>query len=474
MRKAILILFTFMMVMVSACSTPAGGNPGGSQTTGSTGSNNQDNRNNTNTNNNAATPIEEGMPVDETKDGKKTVVVSMLAADDFYLQAKQKYEAQHPNTTIQFKEFPTDGATMNPAEVERYIKQITTEVLSGKGADLYAVTTIPLPIDKYVNKKAFVNLEELIKRDKGFDSGLYQMNIIENSRMNDGIYTLPLQFYMEALFGDAANIENAGVTIDDKNWTWSEFAEISKELANKGGHSVSMGNWPPELLLNNLISDNYAKLVNGRTASFDSAFFTDLLKQVKSLYDDKVIKSEYVDSQKTNFTYSIITSPSDYLIRLGLYYSNGKFYQKPHSADQQSGVSFSVTRELAMNANSTVKGEAWNFMKFLMSEEMQSLTEQTGISINKEVNDKAIKDLVKQGGVNDPKAGKAIEASEENLQPFKEMVSKARLRNYGYNDEHNKLSTIIAEEAKAFFTGQKTAESTAKLMQNRIMSYLNE
>lgn len=462
MKRMIIICMSFVFAVgLTACKGT------------STSSNNQDNRNKMNTNNVAA-PIEEGMPLDETKGGKKTVVVSMLAVDGFYLQAKQKYEAQHPNTTIQFKEFPTEGATMKPAEVERYIKQITTEVLSGKGADLYAVSTIPLPIDKYVNKKAFVNLEELIKRDKTFDPSLYQMNIVENSRMNDGIYTLPLQFYMEALFGDAANIENAGVTIDDKNWTWSEFAEISKELANKGGHSVSMGNWPPELLLNNLVSDNYAKLVNGRTASFDSAFFTDLLKQVKSLYDNKVIKSEFVDSKKTNFTYSIITSPSDYLLRLGLYYNNGKIYQKPHSADQHSGVSFSATRELAMNANSTVKGEAWNFMKFLMSEEMQSFPEQTGISINKAVNDKAIKDLVKKGVVSDPKAGKAIEASEENLQPFKGMVSEARLRNYGYNDEHNKLSTIITEEAKAFFTGQKSAEATAKLMQNRIMSYLNE
>ncbi|WP_082927047.1 ABC transporter substrate-binding protein [Paenibacillus tuaregi] len=456
MRKAMSILFMFIIVIVSACSAPTGGQ---------TSSNNP---------NNATALSEEGMPLDETKGGKKTVVVSMLAADDFYLQAKQKYEAQHPNTTIQFKEFPAEGATLNPAEVERYIKQISTEVLSGKGADLYAVSTIPLPIDKYVNKKAFVNLEELIKRDKTFDPNLYQMNIIENSRMNNGIYTLPLQFYMEALFGDAANIGNAGVTIDDKNWTWSEFAEISKKLADKGGHSVSLANWAPELLLNNLVSDNYPKLVNGQTASFDSAFFTDLLKQVKSLYDNNIIKSENVDSKKTNFTYSIITSPSDYLLRLGLYYSNGKIYQKPHSADQQSGVSFSVTRELAMNANSKVKGEAWNFMKFLMSEEIQSLTKENGISINKAVNDKAVQDLVKQGSVNNPKAGKALEASEENLQPFKEMVSEARLRDYGYNDEHNKLSAIITEEAKAFFTGQKTAEATAKLMQNRIMSYLNE
>lgn len=463
MKKAMIILFTFIMVMVSACSAPTGGNQGGAQTTDKTSSNS----------NNQAKE-DEGMPVDETKDGKKTVVVSLLAADDFFLQAKQKYEAQHPNTTIEFKEFPAEGAMLSPAEVERYAKQTTTEVLSGKGADLYAVSVVPLPIEKYVNKKAFVNLEELIQRDNTFDPSLYEMNIIENSRMNDGIYTLPLQFNLEVLFGDAANIENAGVTIDDKKWTWSDFAEISKELANKGGHSVSMDNWPPEQLLNNLVSDNYAKLVNGRTASFDSALFIDLLKQVKALYDDNIITSEVMGgSQKTNFLHSRILSPSDYLVRLSLYYENAKIYQKPHSADQQSGVSFSVTRELAMNANSTVKGEAWNFMKFLMSEEMQSFPQLSDISINKAVNDKAIKDVVEKG-INDPKVGKVIKATEENLQPFKELVSEARLRNYGYDDEHNMFSKIIAEEATAFFTGQKSAEATAELIQNRITTYLNE
>ncbi|MFD0693703.1 hypothetical protein ACFQZT_06310 [Paenibacillus sp. GCM10027628] len=38
----------------------------------------------------------------------------------------------------------------------------------------------------------------------------------------------------------------------------------------------------------------------------------------------------------------------------------------------------------------------------------------------------------------------------------------------------NKVQTIIAEEAKAYFTGQKSADDVAKLIQNRVTTYINE
>ena len=40
-----------------------------------------------------------------------------------------------------------------------------------------------------------------------------------------------------------------------------------------------------------------------------------------------------------------------------------------------------------------------------------------------------------------------------------------------YNEE---INNIISEETDAFFDGQKTAEETASLIQNRISLYINE
>lgn len=409
---------------------------------------------------------------DENKESKKTLVVSTLAVNDFYKQAKQKYEAAHPNTTIEFKEFSQAGGVMNPAEVEKYIKTTTTEILSGKGADLFVVTTVDLPIDKYVSKKAFVNLEEFIQKDKSFDQSLYYMNILDNSTMNGGLYVLPTKFYLETLFGDTVAFEEAGVTIDDKNWTWSQFADVGKQLADKGLHVNSLEGLEPVDMLNSLVSDNYAELVDGanRKANFDSTLFTDLLKRVKGLYDEKIISSKF--ELNSNFKLSQIYSPTDYLARLGLYYDNGKIYQKPHATGQKSGIAFGGLNSIAMNSNSTVKGTAWDFMKFLLSEDMQSIPQQDGFSMNKSVNEKMFDDVrneAKNGTIDVGKGG-IVQVSEKDLQVLNTMISEAFLQIIPMN----KVQTIIAEEAKAYFTGQKSAEDVAKIIQNRVTTYLNE
>ncbi|WP_314587949.1 hypothetical protein [Paenibacillus terrigena] len=207
--------------------------------------------------------------------------------------------------------------------------------------------------------------------------------------------------------------------------------------------------------------------------NFDSTDFTDLLNRVKSLYDEKIVSVKSLPFNESNFYLSEIYSPVDYLERLSIYYTDGTIYQKPHKADQKSGVAFGGMQNITMNSNSTVKATAWDFMKFLLSEEMQGISQQDGFSINKSVNDKILEELVngaKKGPVNTGKGG-TIQVSEKDLQVLKTMISEASLP---ITSRSNKVHTIIAEEAKAYFTGQKTAEDVANLIQNRVTTYINE
>lgn len=461
-----IIILCIMAVGISACSV-SNNKPeqGQSQTTAPSKS--------TSNENSVKAALE---PLDNKQ---KTIVVSVLAATDFIKRAKEKYEKLHPNTTIELKEFESSSSNglMSKSEVEKYVKQTTTEILSGKGADLFTFTVAneALPIDKFINKKAFVNLDEWMQIDSSFDPNKYQMNIIEGSKMSGGSYIMPLEYTLEAFYGDAEAFKNAGVTIDDKSWTWSDFADISKQLKAKNSDRYAMGNFAPEEMINNLVSDNYSRLIDGAggKASFDSPIFMDMLKQVKALYDDKILRSDSTDTadkRNSSFIYSMIISPSDYIVRLGLYYPNGKVYLKPHSSDQKSGVSFVPTNQIAMNANSKVQRDAWEFMKFLLSEEMQSYPRQTGFSMNKAINVKAIDDLKSKEVLQDPKSGN-IKIKAEDLELIRELLSAPSVRNMGYESTVQK---IIAEETKAFFSGQKTAEAVAKLIQNRVVTYLNE
>lgn len=58
----------------------------------------------------------------------------------------------------------------------------------------------------------------------------------------------------------------------------------------------------------------------------------------------------------------------------------------------------------------------------------------------------------------------------ESLQPLKQMIAEANTE-VRWNE---KVHKILSEETPSFFNGQKSAESVADIIQNRVMTYLNE
>ncbi|WP_152395238.1 ABC transporter substrate-binding protein [Paenibacillus guangzhouensis] len=405
------------------------------------------------------------------QEGKKIVVLSVYQADPVYSQAEKMYEEKHPDVDIQIKAY-SQGEGSNPeGDLEKYVNTTNTELLSGKGADLIALDVSGLPVGKYVDKQALVNLNELMKQDPAFDSNTYEMNILDGAKMRGGLYSLPLRFFLDSLMGDAKAIQQSGVTFDDSTWTWGEFTSVGQRLAASGGHTYSMGNTPPEQMLNNLFVDNYTRIVDEekRPASFDSHAFAQLMEQVKTMYADKVVTETEVNAGDYFFAPALILSPEDYFVGPAMFYEQGKIYRKPLAAGQQAGGTFVMHKNLGMNRNSKVQAEAWDFMKFLLSEEIQTMPGLQGFSVNKKVNEKTFKDLEDKGTIESP-MGSAIPVEKRDIDMIKQMVNHAVTP----QKNESKIQAIIEEEAKAYYSGQKSAQAVADLVANRVTTYLNE
>lgn len=407
----------------------------------------------------------------QEQNGKKIVVLSVLEADPMYSLAEKKYEEQHPDVDIQIKEYSGGEGSNQEGDVEKYVKTTNTELMSGKGADLIALDVSGLSVEKYVDKQLLVNLSELMEQDPSFDSNLYEMNILDGAKMRGGLYSLPLRFFLDSLMGDKKAIEQSGVKFDDSTWTWGEFTEVGKRLAASGGHTYSMGNTPPELMLNILFIDNYTRIVHEekRPASFDTNAFVELMEQVKKMYEDKVVTDAEVNAGDYFFAPALILSPEDYFVGPAMFYEQGKIYRKPLAAGQQTGVTFLTHKKLGLNRNSNVQAEAWDFLKFLLSEEMQTMPGLQGFSLNKKVNERTFKDLEEKGAIESP-MGSAILVQKADIDMIKQMLADATTP----QKNESKIQQIIEEEAKAYFSGQKSAQAVADLVANRVTTYLNE
>ncbi|WP_240419087.1 ABC transporter substrate-binding protein [Paenibacillus periandrae] len=399
-------------------------------------------------------------------EGKKVVTLAMQVwptamqeSNAFFKTVEKKFEEKNPDIDLQIQ---------ISEDYEKYKKTMNTALLSGKGPDIFEISS--LPIDDYVSKKLLLNMDETMMKDKSLNTNDLQTNILDVLKQNGGLYAMPLGFSLRAFIGDGDILKNTNV--DDKKWTWKEFEKVSKKLGESGKERrYALANDPPELLLQELVVDKYAELVDHSTkkAKFDSLFFVGMMQQIKKMYDNKVMTSEPADIGKQMFYSTLLQSPADLINGQHQFFSNPKLLQKP---EQAGGARIITASQFAIQAKSSVKEEAWKVIAFLLSDEGQSLQGRQGFSLLKSVNERQLNDIqnqVKSGKYKLPD-GKAPKVSDEEFTQFKQFISTAN----NYSKADGKVISIIGDESRSFFSEQKSAEEVAKLIQNKATTFLNE
>ncbi|MFU1794522.1 extracellular solute-binding protein [Paenibacillus azoreducens] len=356
---------------------------------------------------------------------------------------------------------------------------MNTALLSGKGADIYDLGSLPNEeYEQYVSKQLLLNMNDYMQQDQTLNKNDLKMSILDALKLKGGLYTVPSGYFMRPFVGDGNAIQNSGVKIDDKTWNWKTFDEISRQLiqqANKGGKKqlYALANNPPEVTLQEMVVDSYSGFVNreAKKVQFDSPAFIELLQQVKKMYDAKVITSDEAKMGNQLFYSSVIMSPADLIDGPYSAFENPVLLQKPHSG-QSGGIRIIPTSQFGIQAKSPVKEEAWKFISFMLSDEAQSLNEREGFSLLTSVNNKKLDELqekVKSGSYKLP-TGKEAKVPDEAFTKFKQIVQDADQ----YAGLDGKVISIVGEEAASFFGGQKSAEEVAKLIQNRTTTFINE
>ncbi|MBD8497904.1 ABC transporter substrate-binding protein [Paenibacillus arenosi] len=474
MKKAMLILFMFIMVIVSACSTTTDGNAGGAQTSNGGQTTSDQVNNGTST----TSPKGETSGTNNSKE-KKTIVFSTYFLDDFYVEAKKRYEAKHPNITIDLQYIEQANENITAADAEKFVKTMNTAMLSGKGPDLIQMDQ--LPSGDYIKKELLANIGNMIDKDPTFKKEQYFSNVLDGIKVNGGIYGMPMGFFIYGLIGNETVIERSGVKIDDSNWNWKQFTDTAKEIVKKtDGNYFALGGVTPEYMIKSLVHDQYATFVDlkSRKANFDSAAFIELLKEVKLMLDEKMIREDY---DGAIFYSEFISSPEYYIrdVKKSEFFSDpykykSKLYLKPNASGQAAGGFFRTYQTIGINERSAVKDEAWDFLKFLLSDEMQD--QASGFSLNKASYKKIAQDVLKKGKVMSdqevgPLKGKEYEVTQKDIDEMERLISSLK---YSVEFKPSKIEEILLGESKAYFTGQKSPEAVAELIQNRVMTVLNE
>lgn len=410
------------------------------------------------------------------KSGKKKIVLSMAYKNEYYEKAKKKFEAKHPDIEIILNYEWKKGDSDPLGAQEKYLKKMNSAFLAGKGPDL--VDTDYLPMHKYAGKKLLSNLLQIMANDPTFKKGDYFFNVLGNLNSDGSIYKMPLFFQIEGLIGNGEALGKAGVDFDDKSWNWDQFIHTLKELRKNGNPSYIpfYGVSDESTFFLYLFTSRITEFVDevNRNASIDSASFIDLLKKTKTLFKEGLVSESLPNNSSGGFYFqsALFETPQSFFGRskgYGYTLKSPKLYFQPMLDGEHPSHAFRTVGGIGINERSPVKREAWEFIKFLLSEEMQSpLAKGQGFPLNKKALDNQMNQMAKEGAKEN---GNVYRVSQADIQLLKQFVADAgRSGNWGSSE----ITSMVYEGTKPFFSGQKSAEAIAKLIQGKATLFLNE
>lgn len=379
---------------------------------------------------------------------------------------------------------------------ETAINRLNQDIIKGNIPDIFSVEGLPL--ENYTSKNLIADLSVYMDKDKSFKKSDYLENILNITSENGKIYSVIPSFSVNTIMTQNKYFNgNSKVTIDDflalrKNYPDSfllpYYTSRQEFLTGYIGESVLT---------------SYASLVNSGKGSFTDGTFAKYLEFAKAFpeeFDWEKFYEENPNFDEMNtyangktLTQFCMLSTFDISYSIRQHGEDYTFVGFPVPDSESSGFSIVPECEFAVSAKSVVKDEAWEFIKYLYSDEYQKYCYNFPVkkSVLEEKAEETLKryaDREEQSGIM-PRAEKAVNGAfiavddvaigyEDDKITFTRTDIDNIYRVLTSADfvarSDKEIAKIIEEESGAYFADKKSADDACKVIQGRVEQYIFE
>jgi len=438
-------------------------------------------------------------------------------------EAARAFEELYPGTKVNVETFSampeirTGGSgnmTMQSIQIQDdpqsrtdYLNRLNTSIMSGQGADIFAMDIIPL--QKFIESGNLENLEDYMTLDPAFNKSEYRQNILDASKYLNGMWFLPVD-YLFNYFAYDSTLVPAGIAANfgaGKAWSTDDLFKTGVPLYDGSYKLFNATDFDRGLngMFYQMFNENYEKFVNlkeGR-ANFQDGAFANLLETVRDYgqkgYIPRAITGEQsagrvmqmmsIDAPrdrfffKLNSQFSLLTQYLRSTNRMIMMGSAGNVMSNEDDdlvagiqANADGSVPYRYNLAFGINSGSKNKETAWAFIKFLLSKEMQLSTNlnMTGLPLNNEA--RAQKAETVFSGLLGP-AGMESALNEQNSLLLREYLSVMEslsdlINSYSVRDRY--ITDLTAQDIQFYIDGSRSAQETARVLQNKADLYLSE
>lgn len=360
-------------------------------------------------------------------------------------------------------------------EYEDAVNNFNTAVTSDSNIDLVLFNDYSQAIN-FTSKGLNVDLYELIDKDPELSRDDFLPNILTACEYDGKLAILPQTFTLQTVIGKA---EDVGTT---PGWT---VADMKALLDSKPEGTQLFWGMDRTTALTTLMNLGYNDFINWEDAScnFDSQEFIDVL-EFANMFPEEF---EYTDDMEDS---TVLLNTGKQL--LDTYYLSDfeqvqmyrTIYGGPttfigYPTTEGNGALLYLNNIIGISNNCKDIDGAWQFLRTLYLPQKDSSDDNNGygFSVRKDEFEKYCQNAMKENTDGPTTWGwgdfevEIQPATQEDVDQVKELVYNTTAVSGAVSDD---ITNIINEEAAAYFSGQKSAEDVAKIIQSRMQVYLSE
>ena len=367
---------------------------------------------------------------------------------------------------------------------EDRIALMNMDITNGQGPDMFDLDRVPYSLDMMISKGLVEDLTSYLEKDPDLKREDFVDSAMKVYERDSRLYGIMTRFAIRTMMGRVSDLGNR------ESWTLDEMMEFA-DAQPKDVELIP--NAAKDSMLELLCSMNIGSFMDEETGAcdFSGEQFQKIL-EFANRFPDKAESStdDYtrIRNGQAVLLEATVSAVSLYQMYEYVYGEPVNFIGYPTSGNGKGTAIWSEGTVVGMNPSSSKKEGVWEFIRFLLSDERQEKEAMGsgGFPIKKEALEKQFAEDMTPEYYEDadgnrkeqPKSYWGTEsfsvevyaATQEQVDQLKKIIDNA-----GDNSSADgEVLSIIHEEARAYFTGQKTSGQVAELIQNRVQNYVNE
>lgn len=306
-------------------------------------------------------------------------------------------------------------------------------------------------IYKYGSNDMLLDLDEYIGRDN-IDLTKYPQGLVDIYNVDESQYAIPKDFDTIGLWYNKTMFDEAGLEYPDESWTWETLREAAEILTDeeKGQYGISAQLSNQEGYYNYVYQNGGTILTDERTSGYDLPETIEALEYYFGFVHDGLSPESYTDTDSRAFLENGIAAMANFgSWQLPAFLDNEYLVENFDVAPLPSkdGNATTIYNGLgnAIDANTDNPEEAWLFLSYLSSEDVQRKASKLGIAIS-----------AYEGTAED-----WIDSNTEfNLKVYVDMVENGQIR--PYTNETTVWEEKAYELLNAAYRGEQPVEEGAK------------